>query len=76
MDVFHWNLRLDDRDTRMLEALPRIAQRSHDRYGIRIRKMSFWRLGKDLKEFQKVYNQRSQFMNEERTGFVWLYLQK
>ena len=56
MDVFHWNLRLDDRDTRMLEALPRIAQRSHDKYGISIRKMSFWRLGKDLKEFQKIYN--------------------
>jgi GNAT superfamily N-acetyltransferase len=56
MDVFHWNLRLDDRDTRMLEALPRIAQRSHDRHGISIRKMSFWRLGRDLKEFQKIYN--------------------
>ncbi len=56
MDVFHWNLRLDDRHTRMLEALPRIAQRSHDKYGIRIRQMSFWRLGRDLKEFQKIYN--------------------
>ena len=56
MDVFHWNLRLDDRDTRMLEALPRIAKRAHDRYGINIRKMSFWKLGKDLKEFQKIYN--------------------
>ncbi len=27
-------------------------------------------------EFQKIYNQRSEFMKEERTGFVWLYLQK
>jgi hypothetical protein len=27
-------------------------------------------------EFQKVYNQRNEFMKEERTGFVWLYLQK
>jgi VCBS repeat protein len=27
-------------------------------------------------EFNKVYNQRTQFMNEDRTGFVWLYLQK
>lgn len=27
-------------------------------------------------EFQKLYNQRSEFMKEERTGFVWLYLQK
>ncbi|MGC9221045.1 MAG: hypothetical protein ACP5H2_06795 [Solirubrobacteraceae bacterium] len=56
MDVLHWDLRLDDRDNRMVEALPRIAERARDRYGIRIRKMSFWSLGKDLKEFQKVYN--------------------
>jgi hypothetical protein len=27
-------------------------------------------------EFQKIYNQRTEFMKEERTGFVWLYLQK
>jgi hypothetical protein len=26
--------------------------------------------------FQKLYRQRSEFMIEERTGFVWLYLQK
>ncbi len=56
MDVLHWNLRLDDRDARMLKSLPRFAQRARERYGVRIRKMSFWGLGKDLKEFQKVYN--------------------
>jgi hypothetical protein len=27
-------------------------------------------------EFMKVYNQRTEFMKEERTGFVWLYLRK
>jgi hypothetical protein len=27
-------------------------------------------------EFSKIYNQRTEFMNEDRTGFVWLYLQK
>jgi hypothetical protein len=27
-------------------------------------------------EYQKTYNQRTEFMNEERTGFVWLYIQK
>lgn len=27
-------------------------------------------------EFNKIYQQRSEFMKEERTGFVWLYLQK
>jgi hypothetical protein len=26
--------------------------------------------------FQKLYSDRSAFMNEDRTGFVWLYLQK
>jgi hypothetical protein len=27
-------------------------------------------------EYQKLYSQRSAFMHEEMTGFVWLYLQK
>ena len=27
-------------------------------------------------DYQKVYGQRSEFMREEMTGFVWLYLQK
>ena len=27
-------------------------------------------------EFNKLYQQRTEFMKEERTGFVWLYLQK
>ena len=26
--------------------------------------------------FQKLYSERSKFMKEDRTGFVWLYLQK
>jgi GNAT superfamily N-acetyltransferase len=56
MDVFHWDLRLDDREERMLPILPKMAQRAHDKHGISIRKMSFWRLGRDLKEFQKIYN--------------------
>jgi hypothetical protein len=28
------------------------------------------------KHFQEVYGQRAQFMKEDRTGFVWLYLRK
>jgi FG-GAP-like repeat len=31
---------------------------------------------KAAEEFNKVYNQRAEFMKEDRTGFVWLYLQK
>jgi hypothetical protein len=31
---------------------------------------------KASEEFNKVYSRRTEFMNEEMTGFVWLYLQK
>ena len=31
---------------------------------------------KAIAEYQKVYGQRTAFMREERTGYVWLYLQK
>jgi hypothetical protein len=33
-------------------------------------------IAKAEEEFEKVYNQRTEFMTEENTGFVWLYLQK
>jgi hypothetical protein len=31
---------------------------------------------KASQEFSKLYQKRSEFMQEERTGFVWLYVQK
>jgi hypothetical protein len=31
---------------------------------------------KAVEEYNKVYQQRSEFMHEEMTGFVWLYVQK
>jgi hypothetical protein len=31
---------------------------------------------KAMQEYQKVYAQRSEFMHEEMTGFVWVYLQE
>jgi hypothetical protein len=31
---------------------------------------------KAREEYQKAYDRRSEFMNEEMTGFVWLYVQK
>jgi hypothetical protein len=31
---------------------------------------------KATEEYQRIYDRRSAFMREERTGFVWLYLQK
>lgn len=56
MDVLHWNLRLDDRIDRMVPTLPKMARRARERYGIKLRRMSFRKLGDDLKEFQKIYN--------------------
>ncbi len=32
--------------------------------------------GKAQQHYQEVYNRRSEFMKEDRTGFVWLYLRK
>jgi hypothetical protein len=31
---------------------------------------------KTIEEYNRVYQQRSAFMHQEMTGFVWLYLQK
>ena len=31
---------------------------------------------KAREEFIKIYKQRTEFMNTDETGFVWLYLQK
>ena len=31
---------------------------------------------KASQEYQKVYSRRSEFMREEMTGFVWVFLQK
>ena len=31
---------------------------------------------KAAEEYNKVYSRRAEFMHEEMTGFVWLYLQK
>ncbi len=56
MDVFHWDVLITDRDTRMLEILPQIAEQARTKHGIRLRKMSWWRLRRELDEFAKVYN--------------------
>jgi GNAT superfamily N-acetyltransferase len=56
MDLFHWDVLVTDRDERMLPILPQLAERCATKYGIRIRKMSFLRLRRDLDEFAKVYN--------------------
>jgi GNAT superfamily N-acetyltransferase len=56
MDVFHWDLDVSDRDKNMRPILPKLAERSREKYGITIRRMSFVHFRKELDEFAKVYN--------------------
>jgi GNAT superfamily N-acetyltransferase len=56
MDLFHWELRVDDPQERMNPILPKMAERSRTRYGIQIRKMSWLHLRRELDEFAKIYN--------------------
>ncbi len=56
MDLFHWDVLVTDRDQRMMEILPKLAERSRTKFGITIRKMSWLHLRRELDEFAKVYN--------------------
>jgi GNAT superfamily N-acetyltransferase len=56
MDVFHWDVQISDRIERMLPILPKMADRARDRYGVRIRKMSWLRLRRELDDFAEIYN--------------------
>jgi len=56
MDVFHWKVNLSDREERMLPILPKLAEYSREKHGIRIRRMSWLHLRRELDEFAKVYN--------------------
>ncbi len=56
IDTFHWKLHISDREQRMLPILPQLAERSRTKYGIRIRKMSWLHLGRELQDFNKIYS--------------------
>ncbi len=56
IDTYHWRLHISDREERMLPILPQLAERSRTKYGIRIRKMSWLHLGRELNDFNKIYN--------------------
>jgi GNAT superfamily N-acetyltransferase len=56
MDVYHWDVRISDRDERMKPILEQLAERSRAKHGIEIRKMSRRHLRRDMDEFEKVYN--------------------
>jgi hypothetical protein len=56
MDLYHWRLHISDREQRMLPILPQLAERARTKYGIRLRKMSWLHLRRELDQFAKVYN--------------------
>jgi GNAT superfamily N-acetyltransferase len=56
MDLFHWDVRVTDRESRMLPILKEVAAQTGPKHGIKIRKMSRLHLRRDLDEFVKVYN--------------------
>ncbi len=55
MDLLMWERSVFD-TTQVDPRLLRIAQRAHDRYGVRVRSMSRRHLRRELDEFAKVYN--------------------
>ncbi len=57
MDLFHWDvLARNTRDGRVMEFLPKLAERCHSKFGITIRKMSWLHLRREMDEFAKIYN--------------------
>jgi GNAT superfamily N-acetyltransferase len=56
MDLYHWDVRISDRDERMKPILEQLADRCRTKHGIKIRKMSRRHLRREMDEFAKVYN--------------------
>ena len=65
MDLLMWELEISDRE-KMLPILLELAEQLQPRHGIRLRKMSFWRLRSDMERFADVYNSAWR----ENWGFV------
>ena len=55
MDLFGYLLEVGDRDA-VHPILPKAAERSQSKYGLKIRKMSRLHLRREMEEFKKVYN--------------------
>jgi GNAT superfamily N-acetyltransferase len=56
IDLYHWDVQISDRIERMLPILPKMAERARDKHGVRMRRMSWWRLRRDLDDFATIYN--------------------
>jgi GNAT superfamily N-acetyltransferase len=55
MDLFMWELEISDRE-KMRPILFELAADLEPKHGVRLRKMSFWRLRKEMDRFADVYN--------------------
>jgi GNAT superfamily N-acetyltransferase len=56
MDLFQWKVMISDRIERMLPILPKMAERARQKHGVRIRKMSWLHLRRELDDFAEIYN--------------------
>ena len=65
MDLFMWELEISDRE-KMRPILFDLAADLEPKHGVRIRKMSFWRLRQEMDRFADVYNSAWR----ENWGFV------
>jgi len=55
VDLFMWELSIADRE-KMLPIMFELADTARDTHGVTLRKMSRWRLRKDLEVFAEIYN--------------------
>jgi GNAT superfamily N-acetyltransferase len=56
IDLLQWKVMISDRIERMLPILPKMAERAREKYGVSIKKMSWWRLRRELDDFAAIYN--------------------
>jgi GNAT superfamily N-acetyltransferase len=56
MDLLMWELYFQDRYSGMMKVLPEIAETARSKHGVRIRKMSWWHLRREMDDFARIYN--------------------
>jgi GNAT superfamily N-acetyltransferase len=56
MDLFSWELEISNRGTTLLPVLEELAVKAGEEHGVTIRKMSRWRLRRELDGFAEIYN--------------------
>jgi len=56
MDLFSWDLYIENRDEKLLPILFELDEKARDEHGVRIRKMSRRHLRRELDDFAEIYN--------------------